>query len=374
MPFRFRKSFRLAPGLRVNLSKSGIGFSAGPRGLKLSSGPRGQRLNVTLPGTGVSYSTRLGGRRSAPASPNPSTRQAGCGSRILIGGLATLATLLGCAVLAQLVPPPGPSPTATAISTLEPVAVQNTATPTLAPPTAIPLPEPSPTAVATLAARAAEVLALVPTDTPPVDLPTATPSVMSAPTSLPTETPAPPTATPSLPQVTVNSNINVRQGPGTEYAILGSSSAGLQYPVIGRDSSGAWWAIDFHGQTGWVFGELVTVSGAEAVPVVESPALPAAAAPAQAEPAPEQPLAADQNQPAQSAESNPNAFTCIGGCATPPDPSCNIKGNVNSKGEKIYHTPSSNWYTRTDIKPEEGDRWFCTVEEAQAAGFRAPLN
>ncbi|WP_326513722.1 DUF4236 domain-containing protein [Clostridium intestinale] len=44
-----------------------------------------------------------------------------------------------------------------------------------------------------------------------------------------------------------------------------------------------------------------------------------------------------------------------------------IKGNINSKGEKIYHVPGSTYYDRTD--PE---RWFNTVEEAQAAGFRAP--
>ncbi len=305
MPFRFRKSYKLAPGLR--------------------------------------------------------------GSRILVIGLVTLAALLGCGPLAQFVPSPDPSPTATAIATLEPVAVQNTATPTLAAPTATPLPDPSPTTLATLAVRAADILVLVPTDTPQVQLPTATSTAMGVPTDIPTETP-------SLPQVTVNSDINVRQGPGTEYAILGISSAGQQYPVIGRDSSGTWWAIDFHGQTAWVFGELVTASAVEAVPVVGGPVLPAVAAPAQAEPAPEQTLAVDQDETAQSAAANPNAFTCIGGCATPPDPSCDIKGNVNSKGEKIYHTPSSDWYTRTAIRPEEGDRWFCTVEEAEAAGFRAPRN
>jgi hypothetical protein len=44
-----------------------------------------------------------------------------------------------------------------------------------------------------------------------------------------------------------------------------------------------------------------------------------------------------------------------------------IKGNINSKGEKIYHVPGSTYYDRTN--PE---RWFNTVEEAQAAGFRAP--
>ncbi|EKN68653.1 thermonuclease family protein [Schinkia azotoformans] len=47
---------------------------------------------------------------------------------------------------------------------------------------------------------------------------------------------------------------------------------------------------------------------------------------------------------------------------------CVIKGNINSKGEKIYHTPSSRSYNQT--KPEI---WFCTEEEAIAAGFRAPV-
>jgi hypothetical protein len=65
-----------------------------------------------------------------------------------------------------------------------------------------------------------------------------------------------------------------------------------------------------------------------------------------------------------------SAFTCIGGCAVAPDPSCAIKGNVNSDQVKIYHTPGQRDYNRTDIKPEEGDRWFCTEAEAQAAGFR----
>lgn len=42
-----------------------------------------------------------------------------------------------------------------------------------------------------------------------------------------------------------------------------------------------------------------------------------------------------------------------------------IKGNINSKGEKIYHMPNGQFYDVT--KPEE---WFATEEEAQAAGYR----
>ena len=43
MGFGFRRSFKLAPGLRVNLSKRGIGLSAGPRGAKVSANTRRQR-------------------------------------------------------------------------------------------------------------------------------------------------------------------------------------------------------------------------------------------------------------------------------------------------------------------------------------------
>lgn len=50
-----------------------------------------------------------------------------------------------------------------------------------------------------------------------------------------------------------------------------------------------------------------------------------------------------------------------------PDRSCTIKGNINSSGEKIYHTKESPQYTATI--PEE---WFCILEEAELAGFRAP--
>jgi endonuclease YncB( thermonuclease family) len=53
-----------------------------------------------------------------------------------------------------------------------------------------------------------------------------------------------------------------------------------------------------------------------------------------------------------------------------PSPDCTIKGNVNSSGECIYHTPSSRWYTQIRMRISKGTRWFCSVEEAEAAGFR----
>ena len=50
-----------------------------------------------------------------------------------------------------------------------------------------------------------------------------------------------------------------------------------------------------------------------------------------------------------------------------PKNGCSIKGNINSKGEKIYHTPESPHYEKT-----KQEQWFCSESEAKQAGFRAP--
>ena len=53
-----------------------------------------------------------------------------------------------------------------------------------------------------------------------------------------------------------------------------------------------------------------------------------------------------------------------------PSPDCTIKGNVNRSGECIYHQPSSRWYAKIEMKISKGTRWFCSVDEAEAAGCR----
>ena len=53
-----------------------------------------------------------------------------------------------------------------------------------------------------------------------------------------------------------------------------------------------------------------------------------------------------------------------------PSPDCTIKGNVNSSGECIFHRPTSRWYARIEMKISKGTRWFCSVEDAEAAGCR----
>jgi endonuclease YncB( thermonuclease family) len=53
-----------------------------------------------------------------------------------------------------------------------------------------------------------------------------------------------------------------------------------------------------------------------------------------------------------------------------PSPDCVIKGNVNHAGECIFHQPTSRWYARIEMKISKGTRWFCSVDEAEAAGCR----
>ena len=49
---------------------------------------------------------------------------------------------------------------------------------------------------------------------------------------------------------------------------------------------------------------------------------------------------------------------------------CDIKGNISSKGQKIYHIPGNINYEKTKINENKGERWFCSEEEAQMNGWR----
>lgn len=68
-------------------------------------------------------------------------------------------------------------------------------------------------------------------------------------------------------------------------------------------------------------------------------------------------------------------FLASGGYTLTPrewyDPSCNIKGNVSiNSGERIYHVAGQEDYQATKISSQYGERWFCSEEEARAAGWR----
>jgi hypothetical protein len=71
MGFRFRKRIKIAPGISLNLSKSGISTSLGGKGFTVNIGRGKTRTTVGLPGTGISYSTTRradeGGEQTAAA-------------------------------------------------------------------------------------------------------------------------------------------------------------------------------------------------------------------------------------------------------------------------------------------------------------------
>lgn len=63
--FRFQKRISILPGLlRLNLSKSGVSASAGPRGADINIGKNGVTTNAGIPGTGISYRQKAGGGKT----------------------------------------------------------------------------------------------------------------------------------------------------------------------------------------------------------------------------------------------------------------------------------------------------------------------
>ncbi|TIT01144.1 MAG: DUF4236 domain-containing protein [Mesorhizobium sp.] len=72
MAFRFRKSVRIAPGVRINLSAKSASVRVGPKGLGYTISTTGKkRLSASIPGTGLSYSKGVSSKRqSAPGAPS----------------------------------------------------------------------------------------------------------------------------------------------------------------------------------------------------------------------------------------------------------------------------------------------------------------
>jgi hypothetical protein len=58
---RFQKRIKIAPGVIVNLSKSGVSTSFGPTGAKFTIGNGRHHTTIGIPGTGLSHTTRSAG-------------------------------------------------------------------------------------------------------------------------------------------------------------------------------------------------------------------------------------------------------------------------------------------------------------------------
>lgn len=95
MGFRFRKSINLGCGFRVNLSKSGIGYSWGVKGYRVTHTAKGRtRTTASIPGTGISFVNETGGmhekNKPVPPSYNPKGTDPNCfDTKDILNGRAT---------------------------------------------------------------------------------------------------------------------------------------------------------------------------------------------------------------------------------------------------------------------------------------------
>jgi Protein of unknown function (DUF4236) len=58
---RFRKSIGILPGVKLNVSKTGVSTSLGGHGATMNIGTRNRTATIGIPGTGLSYRAPLSG-------------------------------------------------------------------------------------------------------------------------------------------------------------------------------------------------------------------------------------------------------------------------------------------------------------------------
>ncbi len=66
--------------------------------------------------------------------------------------------------------------------------------------------------------------------------------------------------------------VNVRNGPGVGFGILGRMAGGQRASILGKSDDDQWWQIDYEGQSGWISARYVKAMGDVAsVPTVAQP-------------------------------------------------------------------------------------------------------
>ncbi len=98
---RFRKSIKIMPGVRVNLSKSGVSTSVGGRGATLNVSKRGLHSTLSVPGTGLSWSSMSGwaeNQRSRPADEIEQLRSAAMNTIEVVSKEAQRANAIGARI------------------------------------------------------------------------------------------------------------------------------------------------------------------------------------------------------------------------------------------------------------------------------------
>lgn len=90
MALRFNKRLKIAPGVKLNISKSGVSTTLGPKGASVNVGKRGTHLNAGIPGTGLSSRTKLSGPKGSGGGSPGGERKAS-----LLGVGITVAVVVG---------------------------------------------------------------------------------------------------------------------------------------------------------------------------------------------------------------------------------------------------------------------------------------
>jgi len=73
MGLRFRKSIKIAPGVKINLNKNSVSATVGTKGAHYTVNSKGKKTTtVGVPGTGISYTASSGGNAKKAANNNPS--------------------------------------------------------------------------------------------------------------------------------------------------------------------------------------------------------------------------------------------------------------------------------------------------------------
>jgi hypothetical protein len=97
MGFRFQKRIRLFKGLTLNLSKTGTSWTIGGRGASVNLRDGKATGNVGIPGTGLSYRSRLTDSANTPETGAPIDDQgsSGMGTIIVIIALIAIGYFIG---------------------------------------------------------------------------------------------------------------------------------------------------------------------------------------------------------------------------------------------------------------------------------------
>jgi len=142
MGWRFRRSIKLMPGVRVNLGSTRASLSVGPRGFTYNIGSRGSRVTVGIPGTGVSYTQALPHQNPVALISNavPTPRRFSATPFVIAAFIGGLIYLAAHSTDSKPTPPMPPVESADVVGSVRPSQDANVS---VADPT-IPLPRPRP--------------------------------------------------------------------------------------------------------------------------------------------------------------------------------------------------------------------------------------